>query len=291
MTVPLVGAVLILGVVLALTRQNERAPIPGLQWVIVGLAIPIAAAPCEVMAGSIVMSGNATTSSWTADWGNEPISDAGFWGKATQTGQGALQLTATLTSAAPITIDFSQDNLTYFDAMTGKSELLPNNFGFRITLNEGIINNYKGFNLVGVTFSIAPLSPAKVVIPGKKKNLDAVAPQASAEHPSYPHFHNGGISDLTNHLQFLGPKDDPSTVYTFGGGIVAPSDFTMPSGIVIHDFQVKGYERRFQLTETFNFVPIPKAVANPEPAAVISFSTGLLGVFSLAWWRHRRSTV
>jgi hypothetical protein len=31
-------------------------------------------------------------------------------------------------------------------------------------------------------------------------------------------------------------------------------------------------------------------LANPEPAAVISFSTGLVVMFGLAWWQHRQSS-
>jgi hypothetical protein len=74
--------------------------------------------------------------------------------------------------------------------------------------------------------------------------------------------------------------------YTFGNGIVPLGDFTLPSGIVIHDYQVEGLEGRFQLTETFNFLPI----ANPEPVAIIPFSTSLLGVLGFTWWKRRRSS-
>jgi hypothetical protein len=195
---------------------------------------------------------------------------------------GTLIETTSRVNNDPLTIEFQQIFETPISKVAG---------GLRLNLQKTDTNAvgpaWTGYKLQLIDLVPAPNDPE------------------SDEHPPQPHFHpktatfllgTKSFNSTNNNLfsaTFLGKNQvDPSDTILLGDGKteVDQNKSVQILNLLIHERQfpigvIPDPGRRiFDLVET----PIIAGAANPEPAAIIQFGTGLLGLLGFAWYRRRR---
>jgi hypothetical protein len=207
---------------------------------------------------AIVTSGLGSTG-WSASYDNAQVSGFGLSGST-------LSLNLSLTTQNPVTISF-RDN----------SPAVTDPFGLRITLNETVTNN-SGVAFGEFQFSLNDGSPR--------------APEDTNTHPGIAHFHNDGTSlgsfTIDNNigttssrlpLPPLPPEFRSPNFFTASGSILASGASTTWRGIGIHEYELVGQTRSFDLIQ-YPFPPStgPGSVSVPEPSSYALLVVGLLGL-------------
>ena len=199
-------------------------------------------------ANAVTVSSGIGSTGWSLNYDNTQVTSFAFSGSS-------LSLNLTWTTPAPITLSFVENAPPAADA-----------FGLRITLNENVTNSsgvaFTGF---GLTLN-DPTTPSSL-----SSNL----------HPGIAHFHNDstnlGAFSVTGLPATLPPGGSSPTSFSATGSTLANAASSTWTGIGIHEFEIAGVARNFQLVQT----PVAAStgpVAVPEPSSYALLAAGLLGL-------------
>lgn len=206
-------------------------------------------------AHATLISSEIGNTGWALNYDNSQVSNPLFVQNpnASEINKGTLSINVLWVDKNPIPIWFTED-----------APAATSNFGFRITLDETVTNNSgEAFNGFGFAFD-DKTTPATV----------ATNPEVSTFHPGTAHFHSDGGIDLAD-FSVSGFKEG---TFSFSGtNAILSSGATSPqwTGIGIHEFEIAGEQRDFQLIET-PVLAAPTVV--PEPSAFALLAIGLLSL-------------
>jgi hypothetical protein len=184
-----------------------------------------------------------------------------------------LTETAVMKTNEPITITFTEDERATANARIGAPGAL------RFTLSE-VFKNRSGAAWVGFKEDLTDRdNDDDLANPGSAPDSgDGFHPSAAHFHPPNPKTDPANYSGLSL-LNFA----NPTTTLAFGNGVVkAKVGRLAVTSLPTHDIQYKGYQRRFDLTET-------PTVATPEPSTLVGASTGVLMLIGYAGRRRKRA--
>jgi hypothetical protein len=194
---------------------------------------------------------------WSVNYDNTQVSGVAFSPNAPGSiNEGTLSLNLSWTTSAPITLSFVENAPATADA-----------FGLRITLNENVSNN-SGVAFTGFGFALN----------------DTTTPSSAGSnlHPGIAHFHNDSTSlgafSVTGLPATLPPGGSSPTSFSATGSSLANAASSTWTGIGIHEFEIAGVARNFQLVQTAVAASTPPVGTVPEPSSYALLAAGLLGL-------------
>ena len=202
-------------------------------------------------ANAAMISSGIGGTGWSLSYDNTQVSGFSFSPNAPgSTNEGALSLNLSWAASTPITLSFVENTVAPAAA-----------FGLRITLNENVTNN-SGVAFSGINFNLS----------------DTTTPSSngSTAHPGLAHFHN----DVTNLGAFNAPGlPAGSAPFSFSatGSSLASATGSAWTGIGIHEWEIAGVARNFQLIQTPVLASGGGAATVPEPGSYALLAIGLLG--------------
>jgi hypothetical protein len=234
-------------------------------------ALPVQADLITIMAGA---SGDADNDLWTVSWPDSlnkvlKVEDKTPGNDGKNPKNVTKKLLETLTwdnGLKSVTLTFKEVDKAKAD-FGGKHQ--PPDEGLHFVIGGKITNNS---DAVWKTFSetLVPTPDAK-----------GIPDNGSDAHPLWPHFHDSGFNVKTGSapLKLTKKSISPVPSVEFAGGMVQTGmDFVITGNLRIHEIEVKGYQREFQLVE----------VPNPEPSSCLVFTAGALALVGFAWQVRRR---